>query len=113
MHEFSIAVNIVEMIEENAAKENVKKVEKFELDIGTLSGVIIDALEFALDEAVKNTICEMAERKINEIKAKARCNDCGEIYNLVDYFVPCPECGGYRNEVITGKEIRLKSITAE
>lgn len=113
MHEFSIAVNIVEMIEENAAKENVKKVEKFELDIGTLSGVIIEALEFALEEAVKNSICEKAERKINKIKAKAKCNDCEEIYNLDDYFIPCPVCGGYRHEVIRGKEIRLKSITAE
>ena len=33
MHELSIAVNIVEMIESNAEKEKAHNVDKFEIDV--------------------------------------------------------------------------------
>ncbi len=113
MHELSIAVNIVEMIEENAEKEKAHNVDKFEIDVGTLSGVVIDALEFALEVAVKDSVCSKAVWKINEIEAKAKCRKCGHVYSVDDYFSPCPKCAGFGKEILLGKEIQLKSITVE
>ena len=113
MHELSIAVNIVEMIEDNAVRENVNKVEKFEIDVGVLSGVIVGALEFALEEAVKDSICSKAIWKINEIEAKARCRKCSHVYCVKDYISQCPKCDGFSIEILQGKEIQLKSITVE
>ena len=113
MHELSIAVNIVEMIEDNAKMEKAHSVDRFEIDVGTLSGVVVDALEFALEEAVKNSICSKAKWKINKIEAKAKCRKCGHIYNVDDYFSPCPKCERFDKEILQGKEIQLKSITVE
>ncbi len=113
MHELSIAVNIVEMIEDNVEKEKAHIVDKFEIDVGTLSGVVIETLEFALEEAVKNSVCSKAVWKINKIEAKAKCWKCGHIHSVEDYFSPCPECMGFGKEILQGKEIQLKSITVE
>ena len=49
MHELSIAVNIVEIAEENARKEDAKLISEIELEIGSQSGVVLEALELALE----------------------------------------------------------------
>ena len=41
MHELSIAMNIVEIVEENAAAANCKAVSEIDLEIGSMSGVVI------------------------------------------------------------------------
>ena len=64
MHELSIAINIVEIATEEAKKANVSSVLEIELEVGTLSGIVIDALEFAMDEAIKNSVLQNAKIKI-------------------------------------------------
>ena len=49
MHELSIARSIVELVEEQADNRGASVVEELELEIGHLSGVEIQTLEFALD----------------------------------------------------------------
>ena len=51
MHELSIARSIVELVEEQADNRGASVVEELELEIGHLSGVEIQTLEFALDSA--------------------------------------------------------------
>ena len=46
MHELSIAMGIVRIAENEIAKVNAQKVEQIELEIGTLAGIEIDALDF-------------------------------------------------------------------
>ena len=60
MHELSLAVNIVEIAEENAQSAGVQKFDEIVLEIGTLSGVVIEALEMAMDSAFKNSVLEHA-----------------------------------------------------
>jgi hydrogenase nickel incorporation protein HypA/HybF len=62
MHELSIAMSIVEIAEDNAAMAGVKSVSEIQIEVGNLSGVVDEALEFALEEAVKNTILRNAKR---------------------------------------------------
>lgn len=50
MHELSIARSIVELVEEQADNRGASVVEELELEIGHLSGVEIQTLEFALDK---------------------------------------------------------------
>ena len=60
MHELSIAMNVIEIADEYAAKANATVVKEIEIEVGELSGVVLDALEFAMEVAVKNTILEQA-----------------------------------------------------
>ena len=63
MHELSIARSIVELVEEQADNRGASVVEELELEIGHLSGVEIQTLEFALDSAIKGSKLEKAQEQ--------------------------------------------------
>jgi hydrogenase nickel incorporation protein HypA/HybF len=111
MHELSIAVEIIEIVEKSARKSGAENVDTIELEIGELSGIEIEALKMALDISVKNTIADGAEINIHTVKAEAHCIDCGKDSAVDDLFSVCPTCGSFRMDIIKGKEMKIKSIT--
>lgn len=113
MHEFSLAQNIIEIVEETVAKNNAGKVSSIELEIGTLSGVEFSALDMALESLQPGSVIEGAEISKQIIKGKAKCPNCQHEFEPDDYFEACPACGNFGAEIIKGKELRVKSITAE
>lgn len=113
MHELSVAQNIIEIVTEHARKHNATSVSEVELTIGTISGVIPETLEFAMDVCVKNTLLEGAKIKMEIIKAKSRCLSCQQEFDMEDIYMICPHCGSMRYEIIQGKELKVKSIKIE
>lgn len=113
MHELSIAMNIVDIADEETKKANANKVYEIELEIGTMSGIVLEALEFALQEAVKDSVLGNAKIKITEIQAKAKCLNCLHIFKIEDLYSPCPNCNEFKTEIISGKELRVKSLKVE
>ncbi|NOY37893.1 MAG: hydrogenase maturation nickel metallochaperone HypA [Chlorobi bacterium] len=113
MHELSIAMSIVEIAEDYALRGNAGKVLEMDIEVGDMSGVVIDALEFALQEAVRNTRCEQATWKIIQVHPVARCPACGWEGAIDSPFTPCPDCGEYGLEIIRGKELQLKSLVVD
>ncbi len=113
MHELSIVMSIVDLAEEQVKKNNALKVDRIELDIGTMAGVEFSALEFAWSAGVKNTVLESAERQINHIEGRARCMLCDKEFTVTEPFQPCPSCNDYMNEFLQGKELRVRSMTMQ
>ena len=113
MHEFSIAVDIVDIATSSARKEAATEVKEIEIEIGQLSGVVMEALEFSLEAAVKGTILENARRNLITIPGKARCTNCLSEYDTDTLFKPCPKCGTCAPDVIQGRELRVKSLIIE
>ncbi len=113
MHELSIAMNIVEIAEENARNEKATAVTEIELEIGSLSGVILQALEFAMDSAVKGTMLENAKVKMVLLDGKAKCTECGNVFETNTAFEPCPVCGNPFSDIIQGKELTVKKLIVE
>ncbi len=113
MHEFSIALNIVDIASKTATDATATKINEVEIEVGILSGVIIEALEFALESAVKNTLLENAKIIINRIKARAKCNNCNTEFEPVDLIAECPVCSSYDFKIINGRELRVKSINVD
>ena len=113
MHELSIAMNIIEIAEENAKANNASIINEIELDIGSQSGVVIEALEFAMQSAVQGSMLKDAKVKINSISAKAACSACQHEFYVDDLFAPCPECGNPFCDIIEGRELKVKSLKAE
>lgn len=112
MHELSIAQSIIEICDSNIPDKTVN-VKIIELEIGQLSGVVIDALDTAMNQIKKGTIYENAVVKIIEIKAEAKCLNCGNIFKPEDYFSPCPECSEFGVDIIKGEEMSIKAIELE
>lgn len=113
MHEFSIAVSIIEIAEAEAQKAKAVKVKELILDIGTMSGVEFYALDTAMEMAVKNTMLEKSSIKINKIQAKAKCTECAKEFDIDHVYDPCPYCQSLYHELLTGKELQIKSIVVD
>jgi Zn finger protein HypA/HybF involved in hydrogenase expression len=72
MHEFSIALEIVDTLQENGYLDGVKKVNSVKLSIGKYSGIDENYLGFAFqnlnDERFKNVSLEFIPNDTDEIK---------------------------------------------
>jgi len=77
------------------------------------AGVVMEAMEFAIESAKKGTMLENANWVINEIPALARCSSCKHEFETHDLFSPCPECGNPFSEIYQGKELRVKTLKVE
>jgi hydrogenase nickel incorporation protein HypA/HybF len=113
MHELSIAMSIVDIVEDYAKKAKANKVKQLDLEIGTQSGVVDEALKFAMDEAFKGNVLEGAEVKIHKVQAEAKCDACGHVFPVDELFSPCPKCSQIRNELVKGKELNVKKIIVD
>lgn len=111
MHEVSVVLSIVDIADQEVRKAKAERVDSIELEIGTLSGVEMEAFDFAWEISVKDTVVENAERKIHRTRAKARCADCGHIFYTRTLFDDCPRCGQPFHEILSGRELRVKALT--
>ena len=111
MHELSIVLGIVDIAATTVQKANAHTVDRIELEIGELAGIETDALLFAWDAAIKNTVLARAMRDIRHVPGKARCLDCGEVFDMHELYDPCPKCNNYLNEIIQGRELKVKALT--
>lgn len=110
MHELSIALGIVDIADKETKKAGASKVDSIELEIGVLSGVELDSLEFVWPNAVEGTVLEKAERKIDFIHAVGYCMECEIEFPMNFIYDQCPQCKGYLKDIIKGKELRVKAL---
>ena len=113
MHEMSIATSIVEIAEGEAKKANAKIITEVELDIGTISGIELEALNFAFMALKPKTMLKNAEIKINIIQARSQCEDCNYEFETENVYTLCPKCDSYKTTVLQGKEMKVKSILVD
>jgi hydrogenase nickel incorporation protein HypA/HybF len=113
MHELSIVQNIIGIVTREAEKAKAKRVVRVHLEIGKLSGVEFELIEFALKNLAYGSVIESAEFKIDKPGGRARCNKCGSEFNLDDFIGSCDKCNSFNIEIIKGRELRIKSITID
>lgn len=113
MHELSIAINILEIAEEQCRRHNGEKVISVSLEIGKLSGVMLEALELALDSAKQGSIAQDAIFEILNIDGTAECIECGTQFNTVEYINRCPSCSSFKTQILKGKELKVISLQIE
>ncbi|MBL7739181.1 MAG: hydrogenase maturation nickel metallochaperone HypA [Chitinophagaceae bacterium] len=110
MHELSIVMNIIQIAEEESARNNASAVEEIELDIGELSGIELSAFEFAWEQAIKSTLLDGSARKINHIPGEGQCIECEAVFPMHRLYDPCPVCGKHYITVTKGKELKVRSL---
>ena len=106
MHELAITQSVVDLVVERTAGRQVSLVR---LEIGGLSGVVPDAMEFCYELVVSGTSLEGSKLVIEHTRGAARCRSCGQDFDLDDLILLCP-CGSADVEVIAGRELRVLSV---
>jgi len=113
MHELAIAQSLIGIIEQEALPYTGAKVTRVRVLIGKLSGVMPDALKFAFEAISVGGIAEGASLEIEEVPLRIRCHQCGEVLVVEDPFLTCPNCEGTDVEIVTGRELDIRSIEIE
>jgi len=110
MHELGLMQNIVDTVQDYARKNNVRKVVKVMLEVGQVSGVVPESLEFCFEVCTRQTVLEDAVLEIERIAAVGKCKTCGEGFDLLTHSFSCPKCGGTDWEMISGRELIIKGM---
>ena len=113
MHEVGIAQSILEIVEKEMKKNGASTVNRVRLIIGEFTGIVKEALEFALNIIKKNTSVQNAEFVIETIKLKTYCQKCDQTFvGKEESRFLCPECNGILN-IVEGKELQIDYIDVE
>lgn len=110
MHELSLTQNIVDLAIEHAGREDAKKILSITLEIGALSGVVAESVEFAFDICSKGTLAEGADLEIRRIIGKGRCLDCHKEAEIKTLTHVCPHCGSLALETVQGQEMKFTAM---
>jgi len=111
MHELSIALSIIEGVEEEIGKRNNARVAIVYLKLGPLSGVVKDALLFSYDVACEDTQLAGSKLEIEEIPVILYCPVCEEERPAVSIInLCCAVCGSPSNEIRKGTELEVFAL---
>ena len=113
VHELYIAESIHRIAIEEAQRGGAKRITAVTVEVGALSGVVVDSLVFAFPAVAQGGLAEGARIQIEKIPGSARCPKCKATFELSDYLTPCPRCDHLPAEVTAGRELRLKEIEVE
>src|SRR5437763_1905484 len=106
MHELGITQEIIALVCERTGGARVRRVV---LEIGKLSAVLPDAVQFCFDLCSAGTPIEGAQLEIVETPGRARCRVCGADVALERPFGQCG-CGNTDLEWLAGDELRIREV---
>jgi hydrogenase nickel incorporation protein HypA/HybF len=114
MHELSIAMSMIEMAGEEAARQGADRVAVVHLKLGQLSGVVREALEFSFHVASKGTLLENSRLEVEDVPVIVYCPACNEerAIESIQRFC-CPGCGTLTPKVIQGNELLVVALELE
>lgn len=110
MHEMSITQSIVELCQQHAGTRKVREVV---IEIGELSSIVPEAVEFCFEACSQDTSLATATLKIDYIAGKGVCQQCNQETPLHELYAACTHCGSYQVTVIAGEELRVREIEVE
>lgn len=110
MHEMSITQGIIDLCLQHAGG---RRILSLEVDIGELSSVVPEAIEFCFEACSKDTLLEGARIGITRIPGKGLCQQCGSETVLAELFASCSFCGSCQVKILSGEEMRVREIEVE
>jgi hydrogenase nickel incorporation protein HypA/HybF len=111
MHELSIAMSILELVEEEAERHGGARVEAIHLKIGPLSGVVKEALLSAYELAAEQTSLQDCRLIVEEVPILVHCSSCAAnrpVHSMQSFC--CVECGTPASDVVQGKELQVSAL---
>lgn len=111
MHELSIAMSILESVEEEVDRHSYGPVEAVHIRVGSLSGVVPEALRSAYEIAAYETPFASSRLVIEEVPVVIYCPTCRRNQHIRESaWFCCPECNTPSAEVVSGRELEISAL---
>lgn len=113
MHEMALSEGVLQIVQDNAVREQFARVRTVYLEIGELAGVDVEAMRFCFDAVTKGTLADSAALEIIRVPGTAWCLPCGKSVAVAQRFDACPHCGSHQLQVTAGEEMKVKELEVE
>jgi hydrogenase nickel incorporation protein HypA/HybF len=113
MHEMSIAQSLLDIIKEEMQKHDAKILRAVHLDVGLMTAVVPEALNFCFEVITSGTEFEGAHLNMNIVPLKGYCPVCEREFAIENYTFLCPSCGGSKVETTGGQELSIVEIEVD
>ncbi len=110
MHEIGIVRQLLRTVSDFAEEKQVNDIREVVVDCGELSLVIPEYVEEIYPVVVKGSLLENAKLTIHTVPGLAECDECDEIFNVVEHKGYCPNCGSFDKTVLSGKDFTIREI---
>lgn len=113
MHEMSLAIDILRIIEDAAGEQGFRRVRTVILEIGELAAVEPEAIRFCFSSVCQGTLADGARLQVVQVAGQGLCFNCDQAVPLAALYDPCPACGGYPVKPTGGTEMRVRELEVE
>lgn len=114
MHELSVALSLVEAAELAAKRAGAERVNYLRVRVGSMSGVVAEALEFSYAIATRGTLLEGSALRIEAVPVAVYCGRCDQERDLPElHSFRCPVCGATTARIVRGKELEVLDMEVE
>ena len=112
MHELTVAVQIRRVLESELAGDGDLVAERVRVQVGALTGIVPEALEFAWPHAVADSpLLSSATLEIEWIEASLTCGSCSATHRTPNLqTLRCPVCRSPDIEVTGGDELDIADV---
>lgn len=110
MHEIGVVRSMVKTVTDFAGQNDIKEVAEIVLDIGELSLVIPKYVEDIYPVVVEDTWLKDTKLVINVIPGMAECDECNELFNVIEHEGYCPNCDSFEKTILSGKDFLIREI---
>ena len=110
MHEIGVVRAMLRTVSDYAAAKGVSRVSEIVADCGELSLVIPEYVEELYPPVVKGTPLENTKLIVNIVPGMAECEDCDEIFNVIECNGHCPNCNSFNKTVLSGRDFTVREI---
>jgi hydrogenase nickel incorporation protein HypA/HybF len=114
MHELSIAMSILEVVEEEMQRHNGAKLEAIHVRLGPLSGVVKESLLSAYELAREPTTFSKARLVFEDCPIVMFCPNCQAERSVESLQrLCCTECDTPASKIVRGRELELAALELE
>lgn len=119
MHELSIAMRIVEALDQELAAEVASNpgdfvVSTVAIQVGALTGLVPEALQFSWNFAAEGSSLKGSKLDIQVVDAAGYCPECREERTLTNLqSIRCPDCHTPIAQITGGNELEILTVEVQ
>ncbi len=110
MHEIGVVTAMVNTVVHYCEENQVAQVAEIVVQIGELSLVLPEYVEQLYPMVADGTMLQDTELIIETVPGMAICEDCDDVFNVIQHEGVCPSCGSRNKTVLSGRDFSIKEL---
>ena len=111
MHEYSITSSLVNILEDVAKENRLRKISRVNIDLNPIANIEPDSINFYYEFLTRdNNLLKNSELIFNIQRIKIECRDCSNVFEKDEFIPKCPRCGSSKVKNMDIDDIKVISV---